>query len=74
MGGGIDGELEKSHVFYMIIAMRLLYTPRWHVLALPKMEEWLMKMVELVKLIKFAKKTSLTISMFIADWKSLRDF
>lgn len=60
---------------YMITAVRLLNAQKWKGPVLPKMEEWLMKMMGLAEM---AKLTSLikekTTSSFAADRKRLKDF
>lgn len=70
-------QLEKSQgtlFLYMVTAARLLYAQRWKEPISPTMEEWMIKMMELVKMAKltfFIREK--TLRKFMVDWKSFLD-
>lgn len=69
------GLMDKHMETYKKTTMILLYAQRWKDLQIPTVEQWTVKLMELVKIVKLTaliKEKSLT--NFISTWKTLLDF
>lgn len=55
---------------FMIMAKILLYGQKWKDVQISTMEEWMMKMVEFVEMVKLQQTIENTFTNLISTWKS----
>lgn len=59
---------------FMIMATVFLYGQRWKDIQISTMEEWMVKMVEFVEMVKLQQTIENTLTNLISTWKSFFNF
>lgn len=66
---------DRTLIWYMITAARLLYAQNWKLQRIPEVEEWIFKLIQMAEMDKLTKKwKDMDETLFLQEWKKFKDY